>query len=57
MNHHAEKLVHPTGAEDARDLDAALGGVVEHVHTCPGCGTGASRRARPAATTVSATRA
>ena len=45
MNHHADKLVHPTGAADEAYMDPVLGGIVEELHTCPGCGTGASRRA------------
>ena len=44
MNHHAEKLVHPTGSADEACMDPVLGGIVEEVHTCPACGTGASRR-------------
>jgi ribosomal protein S27AE len=42
MNPHAEKLVYPS---DATAADPALGGVVEELHTCPGCGASASRRA------------
>ena len=45
MNHHAEKLVHPTGSADEACMNPVLGGIVEEVHTCPACGTGASRRA------------
>ena len=44
MNQHAEKLVHPTGSVDDEHLDPILGGIVEEVHACPACGTGASRR-------------
>jgi len=44
MNHHAEKLVHPTGPADHASMDPVLGGIVEELHTCPACGTGASRR-------------
>jgi NAD(P)H-dependent FMN reductase/ribosomal protein S27AE len=46
MNHHAEKLVQPTGPEDVTAIDPALGGIVEELHTCPRCGRAASRRAR-----------
>lgn len=46
MNHHAEKLVHPTEAADD-SLDPVLGGLVEELHACPACGTGAVRRATP----------
>ena len=45
MNHHAEKLVLPTGPGDV--VDPVLGGVVEETHACPACGTGASRRREP----------
>jgi ribosomal protein S27AE len=43
MNHHAEKLIHPTGSDDGSP-DPVLGGIVEDMHACPACGTGASRR-------------
>jgi ribosomal protein S27AE len=45
MNHHAEKLLHPTGSAEEACMDPVLGGIVEELHTCPACGTGASRRA------------
>jgi ribosomal protein S27AE len=45
MNHHADKLVYPTSPEDAKKMNATLGGVIEETHCCPGCGTVASRRA------------
>lgn len=44
MNHHADKLVDPASAEDAAQADPVLGGIIEEVHQCPGCGTSASRR-------------
>jgi len=44
MNHHAEKLVDPRTAEEAAKLDAALGGIIEEMHTCPECGKVHSRR-------------
>jgi len=43
MNHHAEKLVDPRSAEEAAAMDLQMGGVIEEVHTCPGCGYVASR--------------
>jgi len=46
MNHHADKLVQPTGAADEPMVDSALGGIVEEVYTCPACGTEAARRKR-----------
>jgi ribosomal protein S27AE len=45
MNHHAEKLVAPPTADDLARNDPVLGGVVEELHACPGCGAVASRRA------------
>jgi ribosomal protein S27AE len=44
MNHHADKLVHPVTAEEAKNVNAALGGVIEETHYCPGCGGVESRR-------------
>jgi ribosomal protein S27AE len=46
MNHHADKLVHPANAADAKQMDPSLGGVIEETHYCPGCGGVESRRAR-----------
>lgn len=43
MNLHAEKLVTPLNAEQAGQMDEALGGMVEEFHACPKCGGGASR--------------
>jgi NAD(P)H-dependent FMN reductase len=45
MNHHAEKVLQPSGPIEEASVDAVLGGVVEEMHTCPACGTNASRRA------------
>jgi ribosomal protein S27AE len=45
MNHHAEKLIEPRSAAEAKHVDAALGGLVEEMHTCPGCGGSGSRLA------------
>jgi ribosomal protein S27AE len=45
MNHHADKLVYPVTEEDAKKMDAALGGVIDETHYCPGCGGVESRRA------------
>ena len=38
MNHHAEKLVDPRTAAEAAAMDPRMGGVIQEVHTCPGCG-------------------
>ncbi len=46
MNHHAEKLVDPVNPEEAAQVDPALGGLIEEMHCCPGCGTTESRRTR-----------
>jgi ribosomal protein S27AE len=45
MNHHADKLVYPLTPEDAKGVNALLGGVIEETHGCPGCGGVESRRA------------
>ena len=44
MNHHADKLVEPVKAEDLKHTNPALGGVIEEMHYCPGCGAVESRR-------------
>ena len=44
MNHQADKLVHPTTAEEAARLTPALDGVIERVFACPECGRIESRR-------------
>lgn len=45
MNRHAEKLIEPRTAEEARTADPALGGILEQVFGCPKCGWTESRRA------------
>lgn len=45
MNFHAEKLVEPTSAAEAKKMDPSLGGLIEEMHTCPGCGRVTSRYA------------
>jgi len=44
MNHHADKLVNPVTAEEVKKMNAALGGMIEESHYCPGCGAVESRR-------------
>lgn len=44
MNRHAEKLVYPGNAAELPLVDAALGGLLEETHACPGCGNVESRR-------------
>ena len=44
MNHHADKLVYPVTAAEAKKMDASLGGFIEETHCCPGCGGVESRR-------------
>ena len=46
MNQHAEKLIEPTTAEEARRMDPEVGALVEEFHTCPKCGKGAARPGR-----------
>jgi ribosomal protein S27AE len=46
MNHHADKLVYPASPEDANKMYDALGGVIEEMHHCPGCGAVEARRIR-----------
>jgi ribosomal protein S27AE len=43
MNHHADKLVAPVSADDAKHVDPALGGLIEETHACPACGAVGSR--------------
>ena len=43
MNLHAEKV---DWISEAEPLDSALGGAVEEVHACPGCGEMATRPAQ-----------
>jgi ribosomal protein S27AE len=45
MNHHADKLVDPVRPEDMKHVNPVLGGVIEEMHYCPGCGAVESRRA------------
>jgi ribosomal protein S27AE len=45
MNHHADKLVYPVTAEDAKKTDVSLGGMIEETHYCPECGGVESRPA------------
>jgi len=45
MNHHADKVVHPTTVEEAKKVSLAFGGLVEETHSCPACGAMVSRPA------------
>ena len=45
MNHHCDKLVYATDVPPAGAIDPNLGGFIEEFHTCPKCGSGASRHA------------
>lgn len=45
MNHHADKVDYSAALDDAAVVDPVLGGVLEEVHTCPGCGESALRPA------------
>lgn len=45
MNYHAEKLDYTAALTEPEAIDPDLGGIVEEVHTCPGCGKAGTRRA------------
>lgn len=45
MNHHADKVRHDAGANDAHGMLDLFGGVVEETHACPACGAIETRRA------------
>jgi len=47
MNLHAEKIDYAAALGDPGAIDPLLGGVIEEFHTCPKCGTSASRRPHP----------
>jgi predicted RNA-binding Zn-ribbon protein involved in translation (DUF1610 family) len=47
MNYHAEKIDYMTALTDPGAIDPDLGGVLEEIHTCPGCGRTGARRAAP----------
>lgn len=44
MNHHAYKVDYYAALRDPASMDKDLGGVMEEFHTCPKCGSNASRR-------------
>ena len=46
MNYHAEKLDYTAALTDPEAVDPDLGGVLEEVHTCPGCGQIGTRKAQ-----------
>jgi ribosomal protein S27AE len=45
MNHHCDKLLYTVDPQDAMRVDPNLGGLIEEFHSCPKCGSGASRHA------------
>jgi hypothetical protein len=47
MTHHADKLVAPADPGDEALVDPALGGIVDEIHTCAGCGHVQARRLEP----------
>jgi hypothetical protein len=47
MNYHAEKIDYMAALTDSDAIDPDFGGVVEEIHTCPGCGTMGTRKAVP----------
>lgn len=44
MNYHAEKIDYTAALTEPDAVDPDLGGVLEAVHTCPGCGNIGTRR-------------
>ena len=47
MNFHAEKIDYAATLTEPDAVDPDLGGILEEVHTCPGCGNMGTRRAVP----------
>lgn len=45
MNYHAEKIDYLAALTDSDAIDPDFGGILEEVHTCPGCGQVGTRRA------------
>ncbi len=48
MNHHSDKVVYgacPQEMQEPGPVDTLLGGVINEFHTCPKCGSAASRNA------------
>jgi hypothetical protein len=43
MNHHAEKIVYGVGSPVEDPNAAAMNGILQEFHTCPACGSAASR--------------
>ena len=52
MNHHADKCVEPVDAREAALVDPELGGVIQEMHACPGCGNVEASIRRPASHVV-----
>ena len=46
MNYHADKIDYMAALTDPDTVDPDLGGVLEEVHTCPGCGNVGTRKAQ-----------
>jgi predicted RNA-binding Zn-ribbon protein involved in translation (DUF1610 family) len=44
MNRHAEKIDYKDSLNDPASADPTLGGTIEEFHTCPKCGSSASRK-------------
>ena len=45
MNHHCDKVVYAADSERTARPDENLGGFLEEFHSCPKCGSAASRHA------------
>lgn len=46
MNYHAEKIDHLTALRDPDSIDPDIDGAVSEIHSCPECGSSASRRSK-----------
>lgn len=44
LNYHAEKIDYSIPPDELNEIDAALGGVLEEIHSCPSCGKTETRR-------------
>jgi predicted RNA-binding Zn-ribbon protein involved in translation (DUF1610 family) len=45
MNHHAEKIDYLIPPDEADEVDAYFGGVLEEIYACPSCGNIEMRKA------------
>lgn len=45
MNYHATKIDYTAAMKNPKEMDSDFGGIVEEFHSCPECGSAASRKA------------